>query len=116
MRCPVARWPGCTCPGWTRPGWWCRASSRPTCGWGPGARPSSVRVPDPAPAVAGAAVRVEVARWAGFGWVMRYACREPDFVGAYFGGPTTELRGDAELPPGYPVEVMVVVTDENPPP
>jgi len=53
-------------------------------------------------------VRVSAARAAAVDWVRRHAADEPGFVGAYFSGSTIYLPGDAEVPVGSDVDVMVV--------
>ena len=62
------------------------------------------------------AVRVEAARAAATDWVMRHAHPEPWFRGAYFGGSTAGLPGDADLPPASDVDVFVVTAEAEPPP
>src|SRR5215467_4236182 len=59
------------------------------------------------------AVRVSAARAAAADWVLRHVAGEPGFVGAYFSGSTIYLPGDAEVPVGSDVDVMVVSEAED---
>lgn len=53
-------------------------------------------------------MRVGFARAAAARWVMRHACREDGFRGAYFSGSTIGLPDDAELPAASDVDVVIV--------
>ena len=59
-------------------------------------------------------MRVGPARVAAARWVMRHACREAGFQGAYFSGSTVGLPDDAELPAASDVDVVVITPAARP--
>jgi len=60
--------------------------------------------------------RVGAAREAAVDWVMRHARRQDGFRGAYFSGSTVGLPADAEAPAGSDVDIVVVTSQDEPPP
>lgn len=59
---------------------------------------------------------VREARAAAQRWVHAMCAHLPDRVGAYSAGSTNWLAGDADLPPGTDLDVMVLLEDDAPPP
>ncbi|MGH3826486.1 MAG: hypothetical protein ACRDQX_04830 [Pseudonocardiaceae bacterium] len=60
-------------------------------------------------------MRVGSARAVAARWVLRHACQEDGFRGAYFSGSTVGLPDDAELPVASDVDVVVVTAADEAP-
>jgi hypothetical protein len=61
-------------------------------------------------------MRVRAAREIAIDWVVRHACLQDGFRGAYFSGSTVALPADAEIPIGSDLDVVIVTSAAEPPP
>lgn len=59
---------------------------------------------------------IEEGRLAAVEWVRKHAERQSGFKGAYFSGSTIGMAGDAVLPSGSDIDIMVVTEDDHVPP
>lgn len=60
-------------------------------------------------------MRVGYARTAASEWVMKYASREPEFMGAYFSGSTIGMPDDMEMSAASDIDVVIVTAHAEPP-